>query len=212
MCRGCEVRVDCLEYALAHGEKFGIWGGLSERERRRVRRQRALERRTAPRRLSSRPPATAEPAIGRLRPPCFSTRRPSSGSRRGRPAGEVVAQRASSAAGAGLRARPMPGPRARTRERVAHLGHAFCRPVRSSAMRFIDTCARRVESSVKPERAHAGQAAVALAHRARDRRASATSSQSSSQFTATSGGRALRPPPRRASGAARRAEVGRPGA
>ena len=41
VCRGCEVRVDCLEYALAHGEKFGIWGGLSERERRRVRRQRA---------------------------------------------------------------------------------------------------------------------------------------------------------------------------
>jgi WhiB family redox-sensing transcriptional regulator len=47
VCRSCEVRVDCLEYALAHGEKFGIWGGLSERERRRVRRQRALERRTA---------------------------------------------------------------------------------------------------------------------------------------------------------------------
>jgi WhiB family transcriptional regulator, redox-sensing transcriptional regulator len=44
VCRGCEVRVDCLEYALSHGEKFGIWGGLSERERRRVRRQRALER------------------------------------------------------------------------------------------------------------------------------------------------------------------------
>jgi WhiB family redox-sensing transcriptional regulator len=47
VCRSCEVRVDCLEYALAHGEKFGIWGGLSERERRRVRRQRALERRGA---------------------------------------------------------------------------------------------------------------------------------------------------------------------
>ena len=47
VCRGCEVREDCLEYALAHGEKFGIWGGLSERERRRVRRQRALERRGA---------------------------------------------------------------------------------------------------------------------------------------------------------------------
>jgi WhiB family transcriptional regulator, redox-sensing transcriptional regulator len=46
VCRSCEVRVDCLEYALAHGEKFGIWGGLSERERRRVRRQRALERRS----------------------------------------------------------------------------------------------------------------------------------------------------------------------
>jgi WhiB family redox-sensing transcriptional regulator len=47
VCRGCEVRDECLEYALAHGEKFGIWGGLSERERRRVRRQRALERRGA---------------------------------------------------------------------------------------------------------------------------------------------------------------------
>jgi WhiB family redox-sensing transcriptional regulator len=47
VCRSCEVRVDCLEYALAHGEKFGIWGGLSERERRRVRRQRALDRRNA---------------------------------------------------------------------------------------------------------------------------------------------------------------------
>jgi WhiB family redox-sensing transcriptional regulator len=45
VCAGCEVRDDCLEYALAHGEKFGIWGGLSERERRRVRRQRALARR-----------------------------------------------------------------------------------------------------------------------------------------------------------------------
>src|SRR5712691_11157913 len=47
VCRGCEVRAECLEYALRHGEKFGIWGGLSERERRRVRRQRALERRKA---------------------------------------------------------------------------------------------------------------------------------------------------------------------
>jgi WhiB family redox-sensing transcriptional regulator len=47
VCRGCEVRGECLEYALDHGEKFGIWGGLSERERRRVRRQRALERRLA---------------------------------------------------------------------------------------------------------------------------------------------------------------------
>ena len=45
VCRGCEVREPCLEYALAHGEKFGIWGGLSERARRRVRKQRSLERR-----------------------------------------------------------------------------------------------------------------------------------------------------------------------
>ncbi len=41
VCRGCPVRLDCLEYALVNGEKFGIWGGLSERERRRLRRQRA---------------------------------------------------------------------------------------------------------------------------------------------------------------------------
>lgn len=44
VCQGCVVRVECLEYALANGEKFGIWGGLSERERRRIRRQRALAR------------------------------------------------------------------------------------------------------------------------------------------------------------------------
>ena len=44
VCKGCVVREDCLEFALQNGEKFGIWGGLSERERRRIRRQRALER------------------------------------------------------------------------------------------------------------------------------------------------------------------------
>lgn len=38
ICLGCEVRDDCLEYALAHDERFGIWGGLSERERRRLKR------------------------------------------------------------------------------------------------------------------------------------------------------------------------------
>jgi WhiB family transcriptional regulator, redox-sensing transcriptional regulator len=45
VCNSCEVRLDCLEYALRHGETFGIWGGMSERERRRLRRQRALARR-----------------------------------------------------------------------------------------------------------------------------------------------------------------------
>jgi WhiB family redox-sensing transcriptional regulator len=44
VCRGCVVREACLEYALSNGEKFGIWGGMSERERRRIRRQRALAR------------------------------------------------------------------------------------------------------------------------------------------------------------------------
>jgi WhiB family redox-sensing transcriptional regulator len=45
VCRGCVVREACLEYALTNGEKFGIWGGMSERERRRLRRARALARR-----------------------------------------------------------------------------------------------------------------------------------------------------------------------
>jgi WhiB family redox-sensing transcriptional regulator len=45
VCRGCVAREDCLEYALDNGEKFGIWGGMSERERRRLRRARAIERR-----------------------------------------------------------------------------------------------------------------------------------------------------------------------
>jgi WhiB family redox-sensing transcriptional regulator len=41
ICSGCDVRAECLEYALAHDERFGIWGGLSERERRRLRREAA---------------------------------------------------------------------------------------------------------------------------------------------------------------------------
>ncbi len=44
VCRGCVVQNDCLEYALVHSEKFGIWGGMSERERRRIRRARSLAR------------------------------------------------------------------------------------------------------------------------------------------------------------------------
>ena len=60
VCRGCVVREDCLEYALANGEKFGIWGGLSERERRRLRRQRAMQRRAAAARPE--PAGAARPA------------------------------------------------------------------------------------------------------------------------------------------------------
>ena len=40
VCRGCVVRAECLDFAVANGERFGIWGGLSERERRKVRRAR----------------------------------------------------------------------------------------------------------------------------------------------------------------------------
>ncbi|QPZ37318.1 WhiB family transcriptional regulator [Paramicrobacterium chengjingii] len=39
ICDGCEVRSECLEYALMNDERFGIWGGLSERERRRLKKQ-----------------------------------------------------------------------------------------------------------------------------------------------------------------------------
>ncbi|TKG61576.1 WhiB family transcriptional regulator [Prauserella endophytica] len=38
-CFGCPVKKECLEYALAHDERFGVWGGLSERERRNLKRR-----------------------------------------------------------------------------------------------------------------------------------------------------------------------------
>ncbi len=44
VCADCRVRVACLEHALARREKQGVWGGATERERRRIIRQR---RRTA---------------------------------------------------------------------------------------------------------------------------------------------------------------------
>lgn len=40
VCAACVVKEDCLEWALSAGEKFGIWGGTSERERRRLRKAR----------------------------------------------------------------------------------------------------------------------------------------------------------------------------
>ncbi|MEF2977776.1 WhiB family transcriptional regulator [Subtercola sp. YIM 133946] len=39
ICQTCEVKAQCLEYALQNDERFGIWGGLSERERRKLRKQ-----------------------------------------------------------------------------------------------------------------------------------------------------------------------------
>lgn len=45
VCAKCLVRPECLEYALRYNQRRGIWGGMSERERRRLRRQRALARR-----------------------------------------------------------------------------------------------------------------------------------------------------------------------
>jgi WhiB family redox-sensing transcriptional regulator len=39
VCLACEVRLECLEYAIEHGEP-GVWGGTSERQRRAIRRAR----------------------------------------------------------------------------------------------------------------------------------------------------------------------------
>lgn len=39
ICVSCDVRAECLAYALENDERFGIWGGLSERERRKLKRR-----------------------------------------------------------------------------------------------------------------------------------------------------------------------------
>jgi WhiB family transcriptional regulator, redox-sensing transcriptional regulator len=59
VCCACDVRAECLQYAFDHDERFGIWGGLSERERRRL-------HRTAPGDV-----AVPQPAVrGQLCPGC----------------------------------------------------------------------------------------------------------------------------------------------
>ena len=40
MCRGCPVRTECLADALDNRVEFGVWGGLTERERRALLRRR----------------------------------------------------------------------------------------------------------------------------------------------------------------------------
>ena len=39
VCASCPVARQCLEYALENDERFGIWGGMSERERRKLKRR-----------------------------------------------------------------------------------------------------------------------------------------------------------------------------
>lgn len=36
VCLFCDVRAECLQYALTHNERWGVWGGHSERERRKL--------------------------------------------------------------------------------------------------------------------------------------------------------------------------------
>jgi WhiB family redox-sensing transcriptional regulator len=40
VCAGCDVRLQCLEWALSTGQDAGVWGGTSEEERRSIRRAR----------------------------------------------------------------------------------------------------------------------------------------------------------------------------
>lgn len=42
VCAGCPVRAECLAWALATGEPYGVWGGLDPRERQKLRRRRAV--------------------------------------------------------------------------------------------------------------------------------------------------------------------------
>lgn len=44
ICKRCDVQSECLGWALEHGERFGIWGGLSADERRRLARRLAASR------------------------------------------------------------------------------------------------------------------------------------------------------------------------
>lgn len=39
VCQGCPVKDECLEWAISNDERFGVWGGVSERERRVLKRQ-----------------------------------------------------------------------------------------------------------------------------------------------------------------------------
>jgi WhiB family transcriptional regulator, redox-sensing transcriptional regulator len=63
VCRSCDVRAECLEYALEHDERFGIWGGMSERERCQL--KRAAVVRPQPEKAES-APAPARPRSSRF--------------------------------------------------------------------------------------------------------------------------------------------------
>jgi WhiB family redox-sensing transcriptional regulator len=66
VCRSCEVRAECLEYALEHDERFGVWGGLSERERRQLKRAAVIRpqpEKTKPAPAPPRPPSSRFPGV-----------------------------------------------------------------------------------------------------------------------------------------------------
>jgi WhiB family redox-sensing transcriptional regulator len=53
VCTRCPVRGECLEFAIESGQDFGVWGGVSEGERRTIRRRRMRQRRAAVARQAS---------------------------------------------------------------------------------------------------------------------------------------------------------------
>jgi WhiB family redox-sensing transcriptional regulator len=53
VCAECRVTQECLEFALDTNQDSGVWGGLSEEERRTIRRQRAAAQRAARQRLNA---------------------------------------------------------------------------------------------------------------------------------------------------------------
>jgi WhiB family transcriptional regulator, redox-sensing transcriptional regulator len=52
VCIRCPVRTECLEFALESGQDFGVWGGVSEGERRSMRRRRMRQRRALARKAA----------------------------------------------------------------------------------------------------------------------------------------------------------------
>jgi WhiB family redox-sensing transcriptional regulator len=46
VCDQCPVEVDCLEFAITNNENYGIWGGKTELERKRIARERRISRRS----------------------------------------------------------------------------------------------------------------------------------------------------------------------
>jgi len=53
ICAGCQVRRECLDYALTHGQVYGIWGGTTPEDRQRDRRRRRRAAAAAAKRVAA---------------------------------------------------------------------------------------------------------------------------------------------------------------
>jgi WhiB family redox-sensing transcriptional regulator len=62
ICADCGVRRECLEFALAHDQNYGIWGGTTAEDRQRTRRRRRRAAAAAAKRTVAALPA-GEPAL-----------------------------------------------------------------------------------------------------------------------------------------------------